>query len=393
MKHIPLSTPYFNGNEWKYVKDCIDTSWVSTAGNYVNKFEKALCKYTKAKYAVACVNGTSGLHIALKLCGVEFKDEIIAPTITFIAPINTIKYVNAEPIFMDCDDFMNIDPDKISYFCKNMCTITKHGLKNKKTKKIVKAIILVHIFGNPCNIEPIMKIAKKYKLKVIEDATESLGSFYNSGKYANFHTGTIGDLGIFSFNGNKIITTGGGGAIVTNSKNMAEKAHYLTNQAKDDQVKYIHNEIGYNYRLTNLQAALGLAQIEQLNKFIKTKKINYFLYKKYLSDIPGITLLDTPSYSNPNYWFYSLLIDQSKFGFNAEQLMSILNKQNIQSRPLWYLNHLQIPYLKNQVFSINKAIWFHKNILNIPCSSHLKQTEITYISKIIKNAHFYNKQH
>ena len=211
---IPLSVPNLKGRELQYIKKCIDTNWVSSAGSFVKKFEEAIRHYVKSKYAVACVNGTAGLQIALKLCGVKANDEVIVPTLTFIAPVNAVKYLGAEPVFMDCDDYMNIDPIKLREFCVRN-EVTKDGLRNKSTGRIIKAVVPVHVFGNPCDMQEIMKIAKGYRLKVIEDATESLGSYYTSGVYKNKFTGTIGDIGVISFNGNKIITTGGGGMIVT----------------------------------------------------------------------------------------------------------------------------------------------------------------------------------
>jgi len=382
---IPLSVPSLKGRELENVKKCIDTNWVSSAGKFVQKFEEAICKYNKAKFAIACVNGTSGLHIALNLCGVGINNEVIVPTLTFIAPVNAIKYVGAEPVFMDCDDYMNIDCIKLREFCAKECSITKSGLKNKKTGRIVKAVMPVHIFGNPCDMKEIMKIARKYHFKVIEDATESLGSYYKKGAYENRFTGTIADLGVYSFNGNKIITTGGGGMIVTNNKLLAEKARYLTNQAKDDAVKYIHNQIGYNYRLTNLQSAIGLAQLEQLRGFIKTKKKNYSLYKNLLSKVEGLKILDIPKGTSPNYWFYSLVVEEKQFGMNRNEVMNCLEAQGIQTRPIWYLNHLQRPYRKNQAYKIEKALWFWKRVLNLPCSTNLQIKQIKYITSVIQN--------
>ncbi|OGT07435.1 MAG: aminotransferase DegT [Gammaproteobacteria bacterium GWF2_41_13] len=376
---IPLSEPCITGNAWKYVKECLDTGWVSSAGDYVEKFEKAMCHYTGAKYAVAVVNGTAGLQIALKLSGVEIGDEVLVPTLTFIAPVNTIRYLGAEPVFMDCDEFMNLDPIKMDEFIKISCRKTSRGLVNKNTGRCVKAILPVHVFGNPCDMEAIMSLADKYDLKVIEDATESLGSRYISGIYKDKFTGTIGEAGVFSFNGNKIITTGGGGMIVTNNKRLAEKARYLTNQAKDDPIKYIHHEIGYNFRLTNLQAALGLAQLEQLKKFIRIKKNNYELYRNLLDSVKGIQVLGIPRGTSPNYWFYSLLVEKKEYGISAEELMNHLTKKKIQSRPVWYLNHLQRPYRKNQACKIEKAPWFCKRVLNLPCSTSLQEEQINRV--------------
>ena len=309
-ENIPLTEPVISGNEWKYVKECLDTEWVSSAGKYVEIFENNICKFTGAKYSTACVNGTAGLQVTLRLAGVEPNNETIVPTLTFIAPVNAVKYLNAEPVFMDCDNYMNIDPEKLSDFFKNECKMTNSGLRNKLSDRIIKAIIPVHIFGNPCDMPQIMEIAEKYNIKVIEDATESLGAYYTEGDYKKRYTGTIGDLGVYSFNGNKIITTGGGGMIVTNDEGLGKRAKYLTTQAKDDPVRYIHNEIGYNFRLTNVQAALGVAQLEKLNKFIKIKRKNYGLYKKELKDIEGVSLLGTPDKTASNFWYYPMLVER-----------------------------------------------------------------------------------
>lgn len=376
---IPLSVPNLNGKELRYVKKCIDTNWVSSAGTFVEKFESAIRDHVKSKYAIACVNGTAGLQVALNLSGVERNDEVIVPTLTFIAPVNAVKYLGAEPVFMDCDDYMNMDPVKLREFCIKECKITKSGLKNKSTGRIVKAVIPVHIFGNPCDMQEIIRVALCFRLKVIEDATESLGSYYTSGAYKNKFTGTIGDIGVFSFNGNKIITTGGGGMIVTNSGAIAKRARYLVEQAKDDPIRYVHNEIGYNFRLTNLQAALGMAQLEQLKKFIKIKKSNYESYCKLLSFTKGIKMLGVPKGTSPNYWFYSLLVEKKEYGIDREELMNYLTKKNIQSRPIWYLNHLQRPYRMNQTYKVEKAQWFWERVLNLPCSTNLSKKQIKQI--------------
>lgn len=382
---IPLSVPNLKGRELQYIKKCIDTNWVSSSGSFVKEFEDAICRHVKSKYAVACVNGTAGLQIALKLSSVERNDEVIVPTLTFIAPINVIRYLGAEPVFMDCDNYMNIDCAKLKEFCAEECVVTKNGLKNRKTGRTVKAVIPVHIFGNPCDMEEIMRIARKYRLKVIEDATESLGAYYTAGAYKNKFTGTVSDIGVYSFNGNKIITTGGGGMIVTNSRLLAEKARYLTNQAKDDPVRYIHNEIGYNFRLTNLQAALGLAQLEQLEGFIKIKKHNYELYKKLLNGIRGIEILGTPEGTAPNYWFYSLIIEKRQLGMDRDDVMDHLQSNGIQTRPIWYLNHLQRPYRGSQAYRIENAPRFWKRVLNLPCSANLETKQVKYIASVIRD--------
>lgn len=382
---IPLSVPNLNGRELQYLKKCIDTNWVSSSGGFVEDFENAIRRYVKVRYAVACVNGTSGLHVALNLCGVGKGDETIVPTLTFIAPVNVVKYLGAEPVFMDCDDYMNINCTKLREFCAKECKITKLGLKNKKTGRIIKAVIPVHVFGNPCDMEEIMKIARQYRLKVIEDATESLGAYYTSGAYKNKFTGTISDIGVYSFNGNKIITTGGGGMIVTDNGFLAKKAKYLTEQAKDDPIRHVHNEIGYNFRLTNLQAALGLAQLERLKGFIRVKKDNYEAYKKLLKGVTGVEMLGVPEGTAPNYWFYSLIIEKKGFGMDRDGMMKRLQAKGIQTRPIWYLNHLQRPYRGNQAYKIENAPRFWKKILNLPCSTNLSVKQVKYITSAIRN--------
>jgi perosamine synthetase len=382
-KFINLSIPVLQGNELKYVKECISAGWIAE-GRYIGEFEKNICKYTGAEYGVACVNGTAGLHIALKLAGIRAGDEVIVPALTFISPVNTVKYLQGEPVFMDCDNYMNLDPEKLEDFCRKECRITRSGLRNKISGRIIKAVIPVHIFGNPCDMAGIMRIAKKYNLKVIEDATESLGSYYTEGIYRNKYTGTIGDFGVCSFNANKIITTGGGGMILSNNGKMAKKARYLINQAKDDSVKYIHNEIGYNFRLANLQAAVGVAQLENLDKIIRIKKRNYGLYKKELGGIDGLSLLAVPKGTSPNYWFYSLMVEKEKYGMDREKLMQKLKEKSIQVRPLWYLSNLQKPYRRNQSYKIEKSLRFWKTVLNVPCSSDLTGNEIKEICGTIR---------
>lgn len=381
---IALSEPNIGGNAWKYIKECLDTGWVSSAGGFVEAFEGKICEFTGAKHAVAVVNGTSGLQIALQLSGVAAGDEVIVPTLTFIAPINAVRYLGAEPVFMDCDDFLNIDPAKLGKFLSTECRMTVRGLVNKKSKRYIRAILPVHVFGNPCEMQSIMALAARYDLKVVEDATESLGSYFTSGKYKGKYTGTIGHFGVYSFNGNKIITTGSGGMLVTGDRKMSEKARYLTTQAKDDAVRYVHNEVGYNFRLTNLLAALGVAQLEQLPDFIERKKANYFFYQGALKGVKGVSLMGVPPGTSPNFWFYSLLIDSFALGVDREKFMSELSSMGIQSRPVWKLNHLQKPYRKSQAFNICKAGKFYESVLNIPCSSGLKRSQAMHVVRAIR---------
>jgi aminotransferase in exopolysaccharide biosynthesis len=376
-KLIPLSVPNISGKELEYVSQAIKSGWVSTSGPLINQFESNLCSYVGSKGAVSCQNGTSGLHISLILCGVNSTNEVFVPTLTFIASVNPVKYVNAEPIFMDCDDSLGIDPAKLEKFCTYNCNYINHKLFNKKTNKHIKAIIVTHIFGNLANMEKIMDIAKRYSLFVIEDAAEALGTYYTDGKYKNKFAGTIGDIGVFSFNGNKIITTGGGGMIVSNNPEFLQKARHLTTQAKKDETYFIHDEIGYNYRMTNLQAALGIAQLELLEKFISIKTQNYDMYFELFNKKKDYTLLQFRKNSRPNYWFYSLLGKNKPI--NIKFIIDTLKTENIQVRPIWALIHQQKPYLNSQKFEINKAYFYVANIINLPCSTNLTPKDISFV--------------
>ncbi len=372
-KFIPLSVPNIKGNEIKYVEKALKDEWVSTAGSFIVEFENNIKNYTKSNYAIACQSGTAGIHLSLLALNINKDNEVIVPTLTFIAAVNPIKYVGAEPIFMDCDDSLCLDSKKLKQFCEEECIFIDNKLINKRTNKHIAAIIVVHIFGNMANMEEIMEICKQYNLKVIEDATESLGTFYKEGKYKGKYAGTIGDIGIYSFNGNKIITTGGGGMVVCNNEAIANKIKYLSTQAKDDELYFIHNEIGYNYRMTNLQASVGLAQLERLEEFINIKAKNYNFYNEN-----QINLLKFNEKCRVNYWFYSYLTDK------RDILIKELQKNKIQTRPIWKLIHTLQPYKHCQCYKIEKAIYYYDKVLNIPCSSNLSFEDILYVCKKIK---------
>lgn len=370
-KQIPLSTPCLAGNEWAYVKDCLDTGWVSSAGPYVDRFEQKICEYTGARYAVACVNGTAALHIALLTAGVKPGDEVIVPTLTFIATVNAVRYAGGEPIFLGSDCRYTLDPQMVLDFL-SQCTVFKNGnCVNRKTGKKISALIPVHVLGNAVNLEPILKVCAERNIQVIEDAAESLGTFYSLGPLAPAHTGTLGRVGIYSFNGNKIITSGGGGMIVTDDPDLASAARYLTNQAKDSPDQYIHNQVGYNYRLTNLQAALGLAQLENLPTFIDLKRRNYGAYQSQIDAIPGLRIAPQPDYAYNNSWMVALLVEEAVYGQSAGQVMQRLADSNIQTRQLWQPNHLQKPYRSCQTFGVDSSVCDWAKTLNLPCSVDL----------------------
>jgi perosamine synthetase len=380
---IPLSVPSLEGNEWKYVKDCLDTEWVSSGGKYVELFEEKVAEYTGAKFAVACVNGTSALQVSLRLIGVEPGDEVIVPTLTFIAPVNAITYNGAKPVFMDSDKYYNIDVQKTIDFIENE-TVFKDGYSNNKnTKKRISAIIPVHVWGNACNLDELVQLCEERNIAVLEDASESLGTLYSSGKYKGEHTGTIGILGCLSFNGNKIITTGGGGMILTDNQKLADYAQYLTTQAKDDPVHYIHNEVGNNLRITNMQAALGLAQLEQLPKFLMRKKNIYRQYLHAIEKIEGLSMARVPEYSDNNHWLNLLQIEIKNYAKDCGTLMTHLATNGIQTRPVWTLNHRQKPYRECQNYKIEKAEIIKAKSLCLPSSSNLHDEDLAKIIKIL----------
>lgn len=379
---IPLSVPNLKGNELKYVTEAIESEWVSTGGSYITTFEQNISEYLNVDMAVACQSGTSAIHLALIESKISSNDEVIVPTLTFIAAVNPVMYCSSHPIFMDCDDSLTLDPEKLKEFCINECEFINGRLMNKKTKRHIKAIIVVHVFGNMADMEKIMEIAEKYNIIVIEDATEALGTVYLDGKYKNKYAGTIGDFGCYSFNGNKIITTGGGGMLVARNKEKLLNSKHISTQAKSDSLNYIHDEIGYNYRMTNLQAAVGVAQLEQLEKFIEIKKENYFLYKNLLEDKNSIELLEFRKGTRSNYWFYSLVLRERNSEKN--KVIDILSKKEIQTRPIWGLINEQNPYVNCQSYKIEKAKYYYERVINIPCSSNLTSKQINVVVANIK---------
>lgn len=377
-KIVPLSVPNLKGNELDYVSDAVRQEWVSTGGGYIKRFEQSVQSYVGTEDAVALQSGTAGLHLSLEMCGVERGDEVIVPTLTFIAAVNPVRYLGAEPVFMDCDDSLCIDPDKLEQFCATECSLQGDKLINKTTGKHIKALIIVHVFGNLAEMERLLDMARTYHLKVVEDATEAIGSYFKQGKYQGKHAGTLADFGVYSFNGNKIITTGGGGMVVSRHPEQLRKLRYLSTQAKDDELYYIHDNVGYNYRMTNLQGALGLAQMEQLEDFIKIKKQNYDQYKVAIENIAGLTLLPFRSDIRANHWFYSLVIGED-YPKSRDQLLRHLSEKGVQTRPIWGLIHEQKPYRNNQAYQIDKAKEYYKKVLNLPCSTNLTFDQIDQV--------------
>lgn len=383
--NIPLSVPNLNKKEiLKNLEECLESGWISTGGKFIPEFEDKVKKYIKTKCAAGVQSGTAGLHLSLQVLGAQRDEEVIVPTLTFIAAVNPVTYLGANPVFIDCDDSLCMDPIKLEKFCSEECDFIDGILVNKKTNRKIRVLVIVHVFGNMADMEKIMDIAKKYNLKVLEDATEALGTYYTEGKYKGKFAGTMGDLGVLSFNANKIITTGGGGMVVGDNYDLVEKVRFLSSQAKKDPLYFIHDEIGYNYRMLNLQAALGSSQIDELEAFIETKTKNYYLYKEAINNIEGLQLLTFRKGIRPNYWFYSLVVDEEKYGLNKDELLRKLVSENIQTRPIWGLIHQQKPYQEYEAYQMEKSLWYHERVLNIPCSSNLTEEEVKIVISKLK---------
>ena len=373
---IPLSEPVLQGREQEYVSDCLSSGWVSSNGEYIARFEQEIAAYVGVEHVVACNCGTSALHVSLILAGVGADDEVIVPAITFIAPINAVRYVAAFPVFVDCDDYCCIDVDGVRRFLAEECTMVDGATVNSKTGRRVAAIVPVHVFGTAADMDPILELAHENHLAVIEDASEALGS-----RYKDRMCGALAPMACLSFNGNKIVTSGGGGAILTDDDELAQAARYLTTQAKEPGIEYIHHAVGYNYRMNNVLAAIGLAQMETIEERLKTKRDNLALYEQALGVAGASRLLGQPEWSEANRWFYAYICADPRA---KDELLRACITADIQARPLWYPNHLQRPHRDRQSCSIERAPWFYDRLVNLPCSVSLTPEEITSIAEVIK---------
>ena len=339
---IALSEPNFQENEKKYLLECLKTNWVSTSGPFVKKFENEIKKITRAKYAVACQSATSALYLSLKILGVSKDDEVLVTSITYLAPVNAICHNQANPVFMDCYEWNNLDTEKTLLFIKKNTFTKKDKLFNRRTKRQIKALIIPHLVGSAVFFDKLKKICKKKSIFIVEDASDSFGIFYTNKPYKNKHTGLVGDVGCLSFNTNKIVTSACGCALITNTKSIAKKFQYLIHQAKDDADYFIHNDIGYNLGLSKLHAALGFAQIKNIKLLKKKKKNIFFQYKMNIKKTSFFELVEKKEDIDSNYWLVTI---KTKKKFNIKKLVYYLKKNNVQSRMLWYPNHLQKPFL------------------------------------------------
>ena len=372
---IPLSIPHLAGNEWKYVKDCIDTGWISSAGAYVTQFEEMVAEYAGAKYGIAAANGTLGLHLCMHMHGIDKGDCVIVPNITFIASANAVAYTKADPIFIDVDpDTWQMDLDLLEQFLAEQCEQKADGCYLKTTGQAVKAVMPVHVLGNMCDMDRLVAIADKYHLFVVEDSTEALGSYWK-GK----HAGSFGKMGVFSFNGNKIISTGGGGVIVTDDEALAKRAKHLSTQSKVDPLRYFHDEIGFNYRLVNVLAAIGVAQMEQLDGFIEDKKRIDAYYREHLTGVGDIRFQKVDADVNPNCWLFTFSTAQ------REGLLHHLIEQKVISRPFWTPMN-QLPMFQDNLYITNadNARRVHAESLSIPSSVNLTEAQQAQVVSYIR---------
>ena len=372
---IPLCEPFLGKNEIEYVTHCIESTWISGNGEYIGRMEEILADYIGVKHAVACNCGTSAIHISLMLSGIGAGDEVIVPTLTFIAPVNAVRYVNAWPVFIDCDQYCNIDVEAVRRFLSQECVVRDRLTTNRSTGRRVAGVVPVHVFGTPVDMDPLLEIAAEYHLAVVEDASEALGSTHKGRK-----CGGLASIGCLSFNGNKIVTTGGGGAILTNDDAVARQARYLTTQAKEEGIEYIHNSIGYNYRMNNVLAALGIAQLETLEERVATKRKNFALYERALG---RDRLVQQAAWSEANRWFYGYLCSD---GAAKTRLLEACAAADIQVRPLWYPNHLQRPYRDMQSYQIKEALSFYDRVVSLPCSLSLTKEQIACVVDVVRRA-------
>lgn len=366
-KTIALHEPQFGGNEWPYVKECLDTGWVSSVGKYVDLFEQKLAEFTGVKRAVAIVNGTAALHICLKLVGVERDDEVLMPALTFIATANALTYCGAIPHFVDSEErSLGIDPIKLRHYLQDIAEIRNNSCYNKRTQRRIKAIVPMHTFGHPVDLDELSAICEEFCIELVEDAAESLGSYYKGR-----HTGNWGKVSALSFNGNKVITTGGGGAILTNDCELGKLAKHLTTQAKlPHRWNFAHDMVGYNYRMPNINAALGCAQLEELNGFLERKRQLAHRYQTVFSEVAGAKIIVEPDYARSNYWLNAILL-APEHAIKRDELLTLTNDCGIMTRPVWNLMYTLPMFTDCPRMNCQVAESIAARLINIPSSASL----------------------
>lgn len=379
---IPLAVPEIGGNEWAYVKDCLDTGWVSSVGAWVTRFERDLAGIVGARHAVAIVNGTAAIHLALLAAGVAPGDEVVVPALTFVAPANAVRYLGAWPVFVDVEArHGQLDAERLAGFLREGCTPSASGLRNRATGRIVKALLPVHLLGHPCDLDAIAALAREFGLPVVEDATESLGA-----RYRGRPVGRPGDLACFSFNGNKILTTGGGGMVVTDREDWARRVRHLSTQAKQDPVEFVHDEVGFNHRLTNVQAAIGCAQLERLDAFVEKKRAIAERYARELADVPGLLLPGQAEWAHSTFWLYTIRVDASAFGRDSRALMQSLGEEGIQARPLWQPLHRSPAHRGSAAVGGEVADELQRTSLSLPSSVGLTDAQQERVIRAVRRS-------
>jgi perosamine synthetase len=367
---VPLHKPTFEGNEWAYVKECIDTEWVSSVGSYVDRFEEELAEYTGARRAVVAVNGTAALQVCLRLVGVERGDEVLVPALTFVATANAVSYLGATPHFVDSEErTLGLDPEKLGAYLDDVAEMRDGTCVNTQTGRPIRAVVPMHAYGHPVDLDPLQEVCDKYQLTLVEDAAESLGSFYKGD-----HTGTRGRCAALSFNGNKTITTGGGGAILTDDEELADAAKHLTTVAKKDhEWEYVHDRMGYNYRMPNLNAALGCAQLEQLPSFLERKRALAERYRQAFAEVNGVSFVEEPDVARSNYWLNVLLLDRTDLE-RRDAVLKVTNDAGFGTRPTWQLLSSLPMYKDCPRMDLSTAEQLEARLINIPSTPSLVDT-------------------
>lgn len=360
-----LHQPLFRGNEWNYVKDCIDTGWVSSVGSYVDRLEAVLAEYTGARRAVAVVNGTAALFVGLKIAGVELGDEVLVPALTFVATANAVAYCGAIPHFVDCNGkTLGMDPGRLAEYLESVAILDGEGARNRLTGNRIRAIVPMHTFGHPVDLDPLLEVCARWKLEMVEDAAESLGSFYKGR-----HTGTFGRIGILSFNGNKIVTTGGGGALLLRNEEDGRLAKHLTTTARCPHAwTFFHDMLGYNFRMPNLNAALGCAQMESLPGFLSSKRHLAEQFMKAFEPVRGVSILREPQYARSNYWLNALVLEENASA-QRDEILETTNEKGYMTRPVWSLMHRLPMYSSCPRMDLSVAESMEQRIVNLPSSA------------------------
>jgi len=365
--NVALHEPAFGGNEWAYVKECLDSGWVSSVGKFVDQFEEMLAEFTGVKRAIAVVNGTAALHICMKLAGVEQGDEVLIPSLTFVATANAVSYCGAIPHLVDCEErTLGLDPVALSHYLEEIVVVDGRGCVNRKTGRRIRAVVPMHTFGHPVDLDPLFEVCRRFQLELIEDAAESLGSYYK-GK----HTGNWGKLSALSFNGNKVVTTGGGGAILTNDEELGRLAKHITTTAKvPHRWEFNHDMVGYNYRMPNINAALGCAQLEQLPDFVSRKRALAQRYQQVFTSVEGVSFVSEPYFATSNYWLNTLLLDK-ECAKERDTVLAATNDTGIMTRPAWTPMHLLPMFADAPKMELSVTESLAARLINIPSSATL----------------------